>query len=64
MRCSTYFFIPQDNRVARVIAPLRAHDDVRVLGEKIDDLAFAFVAPLGTDKDGIRHEMFLEKCVM
>ncbi len=50
------FFVAQDDGVARVIAALRADDDVRVLGEKIDDFAFAFVAPLGPDQDGICHE--------
>ena len=36
-----------DDRVARVGAALGAHDDVRLLGQEVDDLALALVAPLG-----------------
>ena len=38
-----------DDRVAGVVAALEAHDDVGVLGEQVDDLALALVAPLGAD---------------
>ena len=31
------------------MAALIARDDVETLGQEIDDLAFAFIAPLGTD---------------
>ena len=42
--------------VAGVVAALETHDDVGLLGEPVDDLAFAFVAPLGADHDNICHE--------
>jgi hypothetical protein len=31
------------------VAALKAHYALRVIGQPIDDLAFAFVAPLGAD---------------
>ena len=40
-----------DERVPGVVAALKAHDRRDVLGEQIDDLAFAFVTPLGADHD-------------
>ena len=46
IRCRTYFFA-DENRVAGVVAALRADDDVRLLGQHVNDFAFAFVAPLG-----------------
>ena len=41
--------------VAGVVAALGAHDPVGALGQDVDDLAFAFVAPLGADQDGVGH---------
>jgi hypothetical protein len=41
--------------MAGVVAALKAHDDVRVVGEEIDDLALAFVTPLRPDDNDIRH---------
>ena len=38
-----------DDRVAGVVAALEAHDHVRLLGEQVDDLALALIAPLGAD---------------
>jgi hypothetical protein len=43
------FLFADENRVAGVIAALRAHDDVRPLGEHVNNFAFAFIAPLGAD---------------
>ena len=42
--------------VAGVVAALAADDDVGLLGQNVDDLAFAFVAPLGADQNCVRHE--------
>ena len=39
------------HRVARVVAALIARDDVEALGQEIDDLALALVAPLRADND-------------
>ncbi len=41
--------------VPGVVAALEADDDVGVLGEEIDDLPLAFVAPLSADDDGAWH---------
>ena len=45
-----------DQRMAGVVAALKAHDDIGLLGEPVDDLALAFVTPLGADDDHIGHE--------
>ena len=42
--------------VAGIMAALEADDDVGLLGQPIDDLALALVAPLGADHDNICHE--------
>ena len=44
-----------DDGVAGVVAALRADDDIGFVREEIDDFSFAFVAPLGSDDDGIWH---------
>src|SRR5829696_8367757 len=46
---------PDDEGVAGVVAALEAHDHVGLLGEPVDDLALALVAPLGADHHDIRH---------
>ncbi len=43
--------IAGDDRVPGVVAPLVAHDDVAALGEEVDHLPLALVAPLGADDD-------------
>src|SRR5205823_6675934 len=43
-----------DDRVAGVVAALKAHDDVRALGEKVGDLPLPLVTPLGADDDDSR----------
>ena len=45
-----------DEGVAGIVTALEADDDVGLLGQPIDDLALAFVAPLGADHDNIGHE--------
>ena len=44
-----------DERMAGVMAALEANDDIRPLRQPVDDLALAFVAPLRSDDDHIRH---------
>jgi uncharacterized surface protein with fasciclin (FAS1) repeats len=44
-----------DERVAGIVTALEAHDDVGALGEPVDNLALALVAPLRSDDDYIRH---------
>jgi len=41
--------------VARVRPPAVARHDVHALGQKIDDLSFAFIAPLRADHDETGH---------
>jgi hypothetical protein len=38
-----------DDRVAGVVAALKAHDRVGPLGEQVGDLSLALVAPLGSN---------------
>jgi hypothetical protein len=40
-----------DERMARVVPSLEARHGGGLLGEEVHDLAFAFIAPLGTDDD-------------
>ena len=48
-----------DDRVAGVVAALVADDHVGPLGEQVDDLALALVAPLGADD---HHPAWLAVC--
>ena len=49
-----------DKRMAGIMAALIPHDDICPLGQPVDNLAFAFVAPLRADHHNIRH--FLLSC--
>src|SRR4051794_2608048 len=44
-----------DDRVAGVVAALKADHDVRLLGEQVGDLPLPLVAPLGADYDQSGH---------
>ena len=44
------------NGVAGVVAALITRDDVKVRRENVNNLAFAFIAPLGSDYDDIFHK--------
>src|SRR6185369_9245339 len=44
-----------DEGVAGVMPALEAHDDVGLLGEPVDDLALALVAPLRPDDHHVGH---------
>jgi len=39
--------------VAGVVATLKTHHRLRVVGQPVDDLALAFIAPLGADDDDV-----------
>ncbi len=41
--------------VAGIVAALETHDDVRPVGQPVDDLTLALVAPLGADNGHIGH---------
>ena len=47
--------VADDEGVAGVVAALEAHDDVGALGQPVDDLALALVAPLGAHHHHICH---------
>ncbi len=49
------FGAADDDGVTGIVAALTADDDLGFLSEKIDDLALAFIAPLGAYEDGISH---------
>jgi len=44
-----------NDRVAGVVAALKANDHVRLLGEQVGDLSLPLVTPLGADNDDSRH---------
>ena len=44
-----------DDRVAGVVAALKAHDHVGLLGEQVGDLSLSLVAPLGADDHDSWH---------
>jgi hypothetical protein len=50
------FLAVHDKSMAGVVAALEADDDVGLVGEEVDDLAFAFVAPLGADDCDVGHD--------
>ncbi len=54
-------FVADHDRMPRVRTALVAADEIRLLGEQVDDLPFAFVAPLRSDDDGRGHE---PKCAL
>ena len=43
------FFAVHNDRMARVVAALAAHDQIGFARENINELALAFVAPLGAE---------------
>src|SRR5205085_7244482 len=45
-----------NDRVAGIITALAPDNDVRLGGENVDDLALAFITPLRSDQDCVRHE--------
>ncbi len=51
------FFAAVNDGVPGVVAALGADDDVGVLGQDVDDLAFAFIAPLGADENRVCHRV-------
>jgi len=46
---------PDQDRVPGVVAAGAADHDISFLGEDVDDLAFAFITPLGAYEDGCGH---------
>ena len=50
--------VVDDERMPGIVAALKAHHDVGLERQPIDDLALAFVAPLGADHHHIRHRTY------
>jgi hypothetical protein len=42
------FFFLQNDRVTGITPSLISNDHVRILGQQINDLPFAFISPLGS----------------
>ena len=51
-----------DDRVTCVVAALVANDVIVIAGDKIGDLAFAFIAPLGSDEYRPGHCFSFRRC--
>src|SRR5690606_17079859 len=49
-----------DQGVAGIVAALEAHHARDVIGQPVDDLAFAFITPLGAYNDDVLSHAFLE----
>ena len=54
------FLAVYDDGMARVVAALETDHHIHFGSEQIDDLAFAFVAPLRTNDSHVRHKCLLE----
>ncbi len=52
------FFAIHHQGVASVVAALKAHHAVGVLGEQINDFSLALVTPLGAYHNHVSHELF------
>jgi hypothetical protein len=51
--------VAYDNCMARIRAALKAHDDIRLFGQEVDNLAFALIAPLGSNQYCIHGEYYI-----
>ena len=54
------FLLADENGMAGVVTAGVTDDDIRLLGEHVNDFAFAFVAPLGADQNCVCHN-FLKR---
>ena len=51
--------VADHERMAGIVPALEPHDHVRLFGQPVDDLALAFVAPLGAHDNHVRHRSSL-----
>ena len=49
-----------DQRMTCIVTALKADNDIGPFGKPIDNLSFAFVTPLGTNHNNIRHSKLLK----
>jgi arylformamidase len=54
-------FIANHKRMPGIMSALKAHNHVCTAGEPVDDLALAFIAPLGTNHRYVGHAVFLSQ---
>jgi hypothetical protein len=54
------FFGAEKNRVSGIVATRVTDNDVRLLGEHVNDFTFAFVTPLGADQNCVCHNFLAE----
>ena len=48
-----------DERMAGIVSALKTYHPLRMIGQPVDDLALALIAPLGTDDDDVFCHAFL-----
>ena len=51
----TVFLVTHHDGVASIVATGVAHNAIKIACDKVDDFAFALVAPLTSDQHGRRH---------
>ena len=49
-------FAMDDDRMARIVSSLIAGDNIEAIGQEVNNLTFAFIAPLGAYDYQICHE--------
>jgi hypothetical protein len=54
-KMENHFLIPDNEGMPRIISALETDYVVSIFGKNINDLAFSFIAPLGSDYNNIRH---------
>ena len=54
----------RDHGVAGVRAALVAHHHVRLVRQDVDDFSFAFISPLGANKNGIHYLLLLRRRIV
>jgi hypothetical protein len=49
------FITVDDQGMTGIVATLEAHDDIRLMGKKVDNFTLAFITPLGADDRDVCH---------
>ena len=53
------FLVTDLDSMAGIGTTLETHDDIRIERQKINNLGFSFIAPLGADHNTICHNSFV-----
>jgi hypothetical protein len=56
------FFAADFHGMTGIAAALEADDRIHIAGQNVDQFAFAFVTPLGSDQNVCTH--FLNSCIL